>query len=719
MGMKRKRMGSGAAAAALVVAVGCNQIAGIREGIPREEEVVACVTIDDCAVAVPECRAAVACEGGTCVFDDAIEGTPLQEQTDGDCAQLVCDGAGKTKLVPLESDAPDDDNVCTLDTCAGTLPRHTPETELPCYSGPRTTRGKGICVDGVQRCDREGNPVGGCEGEVLPQDETCESPLDEDCDGKVNEEGATCVCQPGVIERCYTGAEGTEGVGECSGGTRSCTTDGQAWGACLGEQTPERETCDPAETDEDCDGEVNEEGADCECGDGYLSNAEECDDGNTSSADACAECVSQRVTHVAAGNEHTCAVIGIGKLKCWGENGNAQLGLGDLEDRGDEPAEMDSDLPLVNLGAGKTVMAVAAGQSHTCAILDDRSVKCWGSNSYGQLGLGSTTSPVGRASSEMGDNLAAVKLGTDKAAVTIAAGQSHTCAFLNDGSVKCWGYNAYGQLGLGSTTSYVGRASSEMGDNLAAVNFGTDKAAVAIAAGESHTCAILDDRSVKCWGSNNYGQLGLGSTTSYVGRASNEMGDNLAAVNLGTDKAAVAIAAGQSHTCALLDDGSVKCWGSNIYGQLGLGSTTSYVGRASNEMGDNLAAVNLGSDKAAVAIAAGQSHTCAFLNDSSVKCWGHNAYGQLGLGSTTSYVGRASNEMGDNLAAVNLGTGKTAVAVAAGQSHTCAILSDSSAKCWGSNNIGQLGLGHANSVGRSASQMGDGLPTVKLFSDDW
>ncbi|KYF91466.1 hypothetical protein BE17_44695 [Sorangium cellulosum] len=712
--MKMKRMRSAAAAAALVVAVGCNQIAGIREGIPREEEMAACAAVDDCAVAVPECRAAVACEGGTCVFDDAIEGTPLQEQTEGDCAQLVCDGSGKTKLVPLENDAPDDGKVCTLDTCEGTLPRHTPQTELPCYSGPRATRGKGVCVDGVQRCDEEGNPVGGCEGEVLPQDETCISPLDEDCDGKANEEGPACLCQPGAIELCYTD---TGGVEVC--GTRSCSADGRSWGACVGERAPETETCDAAETDEDCDGEVNEEGADCQCGDGYVSNSEECDDGNTDIADTCAECVSQQLTSIDAGNNHACVVIWSGKLKCWGGNSNGMLGLGDSNNRGDQTAEMGAGLPTLNLGARKTADSIATGGSHTCARLNDKSVKCWGYNNYGQLGLGSSNRVVGDSPTEMGDNLAPVNLGADKTAIIIAAGDSHTCASLNDRSVKCWGHNNYGQLGLGSTTSVVGDSSAEMGDNLAPVNLGTDKLAVLIATGGSHTCVTLWDDSLKCWGNNNYGQLGLGSTANVVGDSSTEMGDNLAPVNLGTNKTTAAIAAGQYHTCALLNDNSVKCWGYNNYGQLGLGRSISYVGRSATEMGDNLAPVDLGAHQVAIDIAAGDSHTCALLDDNSVKCWGYNNYGQLGLERSISYIGRSATEMGDNLAPVNLGTGKTAIAIAAGQYHTCALLNDNSVKCWGYNSSGQLGLGNTNTVGDSSAEMGDNLPTVKLFSDVW
>jgi len=350
---------------------------------------------------------------------------------------------------------------------------------------------------------------------------------------------------------------------------------------------------------------------------------------------------------VSAGTVHTCALLDDKSVKCWGRNDIGQLGLGDKDGRGDASGEMGDNLPAVDLGTGRSAMAIAVGQSHTCAILDDKSVKCWGYNYYGQLGLGDTNSR-GDESGEMGENLPAVDLGTGRSAMAIAVGQSHTCAILDDKSVKCWGNNGQGQLGLGDTNRR-GDASGEMGDKLPAVDLGTGRSATAIAAGNYHTCALLDDKSVKCWGYNDQGQLGLGDSNTR-GDASGEMGDNLPTVDLGTGRSATAIAVG-SHTCALLDDKSMKCWGTNGNGELGLGDTNSR-GDASGEMGDNLPAVDLG--HAATAISAGQYHTCAILDEKSVKCWGHNGNGQLGLGDRNTR-GDASGEMGDNLPAVDLG----------------------------------------------------------------
>ena len=171
------------------------------------------------------------------------------------------------------------------------------------------------------------------------------------------------------------------------------------------------------------------------------------------------------------------------------------------------------------------------------------------------------------------------------------------------------------------------------------------------------------------------------------------------------------ILSSSSHTCAVLDDDSIKCWGSNYNGKLGLGDTNNR-GDDWNEMGDNLLAVNLGTGRKVKAISAGRSHTCAILDDDSVKCWGYNYNGQLGLGDTNTR-GDNWNEMGDNLPAVNLGTGRKAKAISAGGSHTCAALDDGSVKCWGYNN-GQLGIGYLNNRGDDPYEMGDKLPLVAL-----
>ncbi|MCB9373452.1 MAG: hypothetical protein H6518_11855 [Microthrixaceae bacterium] len=438
------------------------------------------------------------------------------------------------------------------------------------------------------------------------------------------------------------------------------------------------------------------------------------------------------------GAYHTCAILGDGTVKCWGSNGLGQLGLGDTADRGDEPGEMGSSLSSVDLGTGRTALAISAGAFHTCALLDDHSVKCWGANAQGRLGLGDTATR-GDQPGEMGDQLPAVDLGAGHTASTISAGGAHTCAVLDDGTVKCWGRNRAGQLGLGDTASR-GDQPGEMGDQLPAVDLGSGHTATAVGAagnfdfgitfnpGLSSTCALLDDASVKCWGLNASGGLGLGDTANR-GDGPGEMGDALPAVDLGTDRSATALAVGWGHACAVLDDGALKCWGLNGNGQLGLGGNSNR-GDGADEMGDLLPAVDLGTGRTAVGVSTGDQHTCAVLDDGSLKCWGRNDNGQLGQGDTIQR-GDGPGEMGDQLPAVDLGGWRltTAVTASGGAASakadtivhdggtTCARLDDDSIKCWGANGYGQLGQGDVVTRGDGAGEMGDELNAVDLGID--
>jgi len=358
---------------------------------------------------------------------------------------------------------------------------------------------------------------------------------------------------------------------------------------------------------------------------------------------------------------------------------------------GDDPGEM-SALASINLGTGRTATAVSAGENHTCALLDNGTVKCWGGGGA-SLGLGNTTT-YGDGPGEMGDNLPAVDLGTGRTATAITSGRKHTCALLDNGTVKCWGLNTHGELGLGNTT-IVGIGPGQMGDNLPAVDLGTGRTATAITAGHDFTCALLDNGTVKCWGRNTAGELGQGNTTT-LGDGPGEMGDNLPAINLGTGRTATAISVPNSafvggHACALLDNGTVKCWGHGGDGRLGQGNTTT-LGDGPGEMGDNLPAVNLGTGRTATAVSAGTANTCALLDNGAVKCWGSGGDYRLGQDTLTT-LGDGPGELGDNLPAINLGTGRTALAIGAGDRHNCALLDNGTVKCWGANGLGQLGQG--------------------------
>ena len=286
--------------------------------------------------------------------------------------------------------------------------------------------------------------------------------------------------------------------------------------------------------------------------------------------------------------------------------------------------------------------------------------QCWGSNINGQLGDGTAN-----------DSTTPVNVSGIRAAMALGAGQGHSCSLLVDGTVKCWGMNAYGQLGDGTTTDSF---------TPVAVNGLTNVASLAV--GSEHSCARLADDSVWCWGQNSDGQLGNGNTV-----------DSPVPVPVSGITTAVAVAAGASHSCAALTDGSVWCWGRNDNGQLGNNSIiAAWAPVQVCGVGPN---VNLGGVGAscpsgtvatakATAVAVGGSHSCARLEDGKVECWGLNSSGQLGNGTTKEshtavYVN--ANEIG------------TAIAIAVGNAHSCALLSDYNVRCWGQNNYGQLGNG--------------------------
>ncbi len=185
---------------------------------------------------------------------------------------------------------------------------------------------------------------------------------------------------------------------------------------------------------------------------------------------------------------------------------------------------MGDALPAVNLGAGRTALAIAAGSVGTCVVLDDNTVKCFGNAMDGTLGSGDG----GAVSGEL---IAPVDLGTGRSATSIAV-DAHRCATLDNGATKCWGYNNAGQLGVGDTVAYHDKP-NQMGNALPAIDLGTGRSAKAIVARHQHTCALLDNDRIKCWGDNGRGELGLGDTANR-GDAPNEMGDALPYVDLGS-----------------------------------------------------------------------------------------------------------------------------------------------------------------------------------------
>jgi alpha-tubulin suppressor-like RCC1 family protein len=184
-----------------------------------------------------------------------------------------------------------------------------------------------------------------------------------------------------------------------------------------------------------------------------------------------------------------------------------------------------------------------------------------------------------------------------------------------------------------------------MGDSLTAINLGSGITAKSIVAGGSHTCALLDDNSSKCWGEGEKGQVGQEKT-------SDDRVPPTLSITIGTNRTATAITAGDAHTCAILDNSAIKCWGLNDSGQLGQGNTIN-LGDNANEINPISKVIDLGAGRTVGGIAAGDDYTCAVLDNASIKCWGGNAFGQLGLGNTSNH-GDGSNEMGDSLPVIGL-----------------------------------------------------------------
>lgn len=409
-----------------------------------------------------------------------------------------------------------------------------------------------------------------------------------------------------------------------------------------------------------------------QCGDGIVTGDEACDDGNLMDSDGCnADCTETKVVALDAGGEHTCALLNSGDVKCWGRANYGQLGQGTDSIIGD--GETPASVPVIQLGAKAT--AVATGQYHTCALLDGGEVTCWGLGSGGRLGYGNTETigddelPVDAGPVNVGGPVTQIALGDyhscavlETGYVTcwgsgdgcvnnigdnetpasvqvldlgstverIVAGGTHTCACLTNDALKCWGRNNYGKLGITVGTSTVCTTNNiDLTVPLPPVG--------EFDGGGEHSCAITDQTGLlTCWGYASQGALGYGDT-QHIG------GFNFPVTNYGLDlpEAVLDVATGESHTCAILESGSIMCWGNGYYGVLGYGNTTNI---GDNEIPEGL--VDIGGP--AKIIVAGYSHTCALREDDEVVCWGRSNFGQLGYGSPS--------DIGDDELPVDVGT---------------------------------------------------------------
>ena len=341
---------------------------------------------------------------------------------------------------------------------------------------------------------------------------------------------------------------------------------------------------------------------------------------------------------VSAGGTHTCALAATGAVRCWGDNAFGELGNG---------THTTSRVPVPVRGLAG-VRQISAGRSHTCALTTAGAVQCWGENDHGQLGNGTFTSsniPVAV------NGLAGVS--------AISSGWYATCALLKARTVLCWGDNDNGQLGNGAFAD---------SDIPVAVKGLTG--ITAISAGGHHTCA-MSAAVVRCWGRNVEGELGAGTLVTAPSSATPVVVQN--PVQGG---AAIAIASGGFHSCALLSSRGVRCWGEGVHGQLGQGHLQS-----------SASPVSVKGASGITAITAGGYHTCELSKSHSVACWGLGTDGQTGYGDPFP-------------ADVPVGVQHLADprAVTAGEFHTCAVRTNNTTVCWGRNTTGQLGNGAAKNA---------------------
>ncbi|MDO8186118.1 hypothetical protein Q5424_08605 [Conexibacter sp. JD483] len=386
-----------------------------------------------------------------------------------------------------------------------------------------------------------------------------------------------------------------------------------------------------------------------------------------------------------AGTNHTCAIVRGGALRCWGANATAAgptgalgLGPGGASALGDD--ELPSSVPAVDVGG--PVASVSAGGTTTCALLENGDVNCFGNNQWGLTGRGSAAATFGVEQTPAAAGPALL----GGPARAISSGTQVTCAIMAaDGAVRCFGAGTQGATGQGGT--------AHVGDDEAPADVPPvplPRPAVAVSAGITHACALLDDGEVRCWGANDSGQLGIGRNSGDDVRIGDQAGEVPLPVDLGGARA-TAVSASNFFTCALIENGDVRCWGSNAYGQLGLGDK---VTRGAREAPGSLPAVALGGR--AVAVNSGRYHVCALLENGEMRCWGRNNDGQLGLGTVANL---GDDELPSSAPAVALGAGRTAVAVTPGSGHTCAVLDDGGVRCWGTGDDGRLGTADTIKVG--------------------
>lgn len=349
-------------------------------------------------------------------------------------------------------------------------------------------------------------------------------------------------------------------------------------------------------------------------------------------------------TAISAGYYHTCAIVAGGAVKCWGQNKSGQLGNNSI---------VNAKTAVSVSGITGATALSASGVAHTCAVVAGGAIKCWGNNTYGQLGN----------KTKVSSRVPVSVFGTT-GATAVSLGGYHSCVIVS-GFAKCWGNNTYGQLGTASNTSSTNAAT------VAGISGATQ-----ISSFYRHTCALISG-AVKCWGYNLYGQLGVGNST-----------DTNAPVTMSGVSGATVLTAGANFTCAMVTGAVVKCTGQNSFGQLGNATFTTAT-----------SPVTVSATTGASNVVTGGSHACAIVDGGAVKCSGTNGGGALGNGSTAPSTVPVTAIGVSGASVVRLGFSVYGA-------YTCAIVTAGAVRCWGGNESGQLGNGTTNNAATPTSVTG-------------
>ena len=356
------------------------------------------------------------------------------------------------------------------------------------------------------------------------------------------------------------------------------------------------------------------------------------------------------VTEISTGGRHSCALLADSSVACWGTDVVGAFGNGPLI--GANPGY----IPMPTLPLGGDVIEINSGYHHTCALIDNGEVKCWGGNSGGGTiipGSAHYQSPV--------------KIDLNQEAISVSAGNQHSCAVLIDGSISCWGSNNNGQLGLGYS-SYGSSPPSQV------TGFPSGVKAVSVNSGQAYSCALMEDGTLYCWGENYWGQIGIG-----ISAANSQNPDTYVATQVTTNSAHVAtFETGYATTCAVLVNGELECWGYDSYGNLGNGG-------GNNHARTPTLISSFGNGISVTDVAVGDRHACATLSDGSINCWGDNTYSALG---TTGQQVTTPTPATEPNALLN---GRMAIQIDSFSHHSCAVNDEASVICWGWNSYQQTG----------------------------